>query len=140
MDRVSVSDGCWLWLGSRMTVKQYGRVAGPPGLLPRTWYAHRLAYHLFCGPIPPGLLVLHRCDNPSCVRPDHLFLGTNEANQDDKARKGRAVRYKLTPEQIPRIRRLLEADDLTISEIARQFSVTRGVIYKIRAGEIWRYC
>jgi hypothetical protein len=51
--------------------------------------AHRAAWSFENGPIPPGMHVLHRCDNPKCVRPDHLFLGTNADNMADKTRKGR---------------------------------------------------
>ena len=79
--------GCWVWGGYRNR-GGYGftRVGGrgAPGKL-----AHRLSWELHRGPIPNGLHVLHRCDNPSCVRPDHLFLGTNQENIADRIAKGR---------------------------------------------------
>jgi DNA-binding XRE family transcriptional regulator len=77
--------GCWEWCGSRFR-EGYGRiyVGG------RRIGAHRYIWEQEHGPIPSGLSVLHRCDNPRCVRPDHLFLGTPLDNAQDMARKGRA--------------------------------------------------
>ena len=83
------SSGCWLWYGAR-NGNGYG-VCGAGGL---KWLAHRVAWELSCGPIPEGgdyhgTCVLHRCDVPLCVNPDHLFLGTQADNMRDKAEKGR---------------------------------------------------
>jgi hypothetical protein len=82
--------GCFLWLGS-LTNKGYGQISGgahhaPPRL------AHRVAYELYVGPIPPGMFVLHKCDVRSCCNPDHLFLGDLWANARDMARKGRGLK------------------------------------------------
>ncbi len=82
-------DDCWPWKASR-SPKGYGWFHAPPeGVRRDMVQAHRVAWELACGPIPPGLWVLHRCDNPSCVRADHLFLGTNADNVADKMAKGR---------------------------------------------------
>ena len=86
--RVRRSDGCWEWIGVR-TVKRYGRHTEP--LTGRKLRAHRLSWEIHFGPIPDGLCVLHHCDNPPCVRPDHLFLGTDKDNSVDRVRKGRNV-------------------------------------------------
>lgn len=77
--------GCWLWTGS-VNSKGYGRIWYPPH---RFVFVHRLAWTLAYGPVPDGLCVLHRCDTPRCVRPDHLFLGTIRDNNHDMMRKGR---------------------------------------------------
>ena len=77
------SDGCWLWVGS--INHRYGWLV----VRGRKVRAHRFSYELAYGLIPVGLLVLHRCDNPPCVRPDHLFVGTQTDNMQDMLRKGR---------------------------------------------------
>lgn len=73
--------GCWLWAGS-WDKHKYGRVSG-------TVTAHRFFYAYFNGPITNGLHVLHKCDTPACVNPDHLFLGTHQDNMADKMKKKR---------------------------------------------------
>lgn len=75
---------CWEWTGVR-TAKGYGRVS----IAGRYIYVHRVSWEWHRGPIPPGLLVLHHCDNPPCVRPDHLWLGTMLDNVRDMDSKGR---------------------------------------------------
>ena len=84
--RVEKADGeaCWLWKGARRgeygALQTEGRMEG----------AHRVSYEINVGPIPEGMEVCHHCDNPPCVRPDHLFLGTTTDNRRDACRKGRA--------------------------------------------------
>ncbi len=87
---IAEGDGCWEWQRGRFP-KGYGRVALPRhgnDTQPQEG-AHRIAWLLTNGPIPDGLWVLHRCDNPPCCRPDHLFLGTLQDNVDDMVAKGR---------------------------------------------------
>ena len=79
--------GCWLWDGYVAPQNGYGLIAIGNRRMMR---AHRFAWKLYRGPIPEGLWVLHRCDNPDCVRPDHLFLGTAKDNSQDMLRKGRS--------------------------------------------------
>jgi hypothetical protein len=85
--KVNKTDGCWEWTGALMG-KGYGAI-NEGGRRGRMLHAHRVAWVLTRGPIPPGLFVCHHCDNMRCVRPDHLFVGTNSENMLDCSRKGR---------------------------------------------------
>ena len=76
--------GCWIWTGSCRPTG-YGQVF----VNKKTISAHKYTYETYKGPVAPGLLVLHKCDNPSCVNPDHLFLGTQSDNMYDMYKKGR---------------------------------------------------
>lgn len=80
--RVDKTSSCWLWRGP--TNGRYGRIG-------RRTYAHRASYELAYGQIPRGQFVLHRCDTPLCVRPDHLFLGSAKENSEDAKEKGRVA-------------------------------------------------
>ena len=93
----SAGDGaCWPWTAGRDNYG-YGRIGNGPGRSPAK--AHRVAWELTNGPIPAGLGVLHECDNPPCVNPAHLFLGTQQDNSKDAARKGRIRMPGLRGEQ-----------------------------------------
>ena len=94
--RVSKGDECWLWTAYKSG--GYGVLCcGRRGLNRR---AHRVAWEITNGPIPEGLYVCHSCDNPSCVRPAHLFLGTQSHNMSDMWRKERRPRKLATPRQL----------------------------------------
>lgn len=123
--------GCWNWTGA--LTKGYG-VIGNPGTSTGSIYAHRYSWMIHKGTIPLGMFVCHRCDNPRCVRPSHLFLGTAGDNNRDAARKGR--KGKLSPKQIPIIRSARKRGESTLSLSAR-FGVCRAQIYRIINQEQW---
>jgi hypothetical protein len=85
-EQVTILDDCWCWTG-RTIGYGYGQIYIPSRR--SNVLVHRLSYELFVGPILDGLFVLHTCDNPPCVRPSHLFLGTNADNMRDAWKKGR---------------------------------------------------
>ncbi|MER3405479.1 MAG: hypothetical protein C4289_10265, partial [Chloroflexota bacterium] len=105
--KVQKTDGCWYWLG-QVNKDGYGYLGVGSKLngTKRLVKAHRVVFELAFGPIPEGLEVCHHCDEPRCVRPDHLFLGTHADNMVDAFRKGRLKQLscKLTPDQVVEIR------------------------------------
>lgn len=94
--KVDTTGECWLWLAARIPPYGYGNFGGTQDGVRWVKLAHRHAYELAHGPIPEGMWVLHRCDNPPCVRPDHLFLGTHADNMRDMVAKGRHWATKKT--------------------------------------------
>jgi len=89
-------NGCHVWPGSKCK-KGYGLRAYHG----KTYRVHRVAWVHHFGEIPAGMHVCHRCDNPACANPEHLFLGTNEDNVRDKIRKGRGRRWRQTEPPVP---------------------------------------
>lgn len=133
------TDGCWPWTGSR-NKKGYGNLMVDR---PRTMLAHRFSWTIHNGEIPAGMRVLHRCDNPPCVNPAHLFLGTEADNAADRKAKGRNgdIRgekhhaARLTNEIVLRI----IADTRPHAAVAREYGVRPQTIYSIRLGKSWRH-
>lgn len=124
-------DGCWYWTGS--VRNGYGTILIPDKKVPVS--THRLSYQFHKGPIPDGLFVCHRCDNPLCINPDHLFLGTAADNNQDRTRKGRGRapkgpshrNSKFTESDIINIR----SSSLMPSQIAKKYSVAHATIANI---------
>ena len=128
--------GCWLW-----TASLYSNGYGQSSLVQYERKAHRLSYEVFVGPLTPGMSVCHKCDTPSCVNPDHLFLGTHQENMQDRSRKGRTwnkprwvgtknPRTLLTEEQVTAIRRL-HSEGLAYTTLAGMYGMQPSGIRKI---------
>lgn len=147
--RVVRGPGCWLWMGTTDTCG-YGRlvVGSRTDGTRRLAGAHRIAYALAAGPIPAGGQVLHRCDTPACVRPDHLFLGTQADNIADMVSKGRqrggSLRgeknptAKLTWAKVTEIRRLYANGGVSQRALGEMFGVEQTSVGFVVRGETWR--
>jgi hypothetical protein len=138
---IVLSTGCWEWRGSKDSYG-YGHIR-VNGKLEK---AHRYSYKIFIGPIPDGLLVCHRCDNPPCVKPEHLFLGTHLDNSRDRDLKGRAcIRVgskinssKIDEELASKIKVSLESGKKQF-EIANELKLSRSIINRIALGKTWKH-
>ncbi len=139
---VQKTDTCWIWIGARLSKNGYGVLGkteqGEDQSIYRNVTTHRFSWELHFGMIPEGLLVCHHCDNPPCVNPSHLFLGTDQDNVDDMFRKGREPHRntKLRPADIPPIRQMLARGDRPV-DIAILFGVNRTTICDVRSGRRW---
>jgi hypothetical protein len=141
---VSKDTDCWIWLGSKRE-KGYGQFTIYPG---RVVLAHRYAWQLTNGPIPPRLNVLHRCDNPPCVNPTHLFLGTIADNNRDMREKGRERKRaphgsenghsKLTEDAVRDIL-MKHADGAALKSLAHSYRVSSTAIWNIVHGHTWKH-
>ncbi len=137
--------GCVVFTGS-INRTGYGRIGR--GRHQVSMSAHRASYELFIGPIPAGLWVLHRCDNPPCVNPVHLFLGTGKDNTQDCIAKGRFIvgdhrgerhgMVKLKDADIPVIRARRAAGE-KLAVIAADFCVDQSLVSLIALRKIWRH-
>lgn len=143
MKFVAMSDGCWLWTGR--IIRGYGH--GQFSWCGRSAVASRVAWELFMGEEPGELLVCHHCDNPRCVNPAHLFLGTAADNSADMIKKGRGKqpklprdgerngRARLTWSQVDAIRRKLRTH--TQRSLAAEYGVSSATISGIASGRRW---
>jgi len=147
VDKSAGPDGCWFWTASRGH-GGYGAV----------WWngcmtsAHRVAYRVAVGEIPSGMCVLHKCDNPLCVNPEHLFFGTQQDNLSDMTSKGRQAVgasvvtrrgeecnfSKLTAPQVQEIRRL-DSSGVSSADISSKFGISRKYIWRIVSKKSWTH-
>lgn len=141
LSKIAVDEitGCWNWVpplhhSGYATLHADGR----------TRRAHRVSYEVHCGPIPDGMCVCHRCDNPKCINPEHLFLGTTAENVADRESKGRHNSpkgeehgcAKLTDQEVIAIRRESGASH---REIAAKYGVSRTTVTEVRSGVRWKH-
>lgn len=138
---VDDATGCWLWLGDHDR-RGYGRfwISGQRDDRVRPM-AHRWSFEHHVGPIPDGLCVCHRCDNPPCCNPEHLFVGTHKENVADCAAKGRRATptRKLTPEQVFAIRASHSSGrGPTHRELAKAHGVAKSTITSVLRGDTWK--
>ena len=155
--KVQMGDSCWLWTASKRS-KGYGAFCWHEQGQLVQGRAHVFSFRLLYGAIPLGLCVLHKCDNPACVNPDHLFLGTKSDNNEDMRRKGRHVpggthcgangnwkrgeahhAAKLDAAKVQEIRALYASGSWSYSKLAARFSVGVSAIHKVVNGSRWSH-
>ena len=134
------NSGCLLWTASVRGEDGYGvvKVNG------KTESTHRVSYRVFKGEVPEGFLVMHKCDTPCCVNPDHLVLGTPKDNSRDMVRKNRNfapsgedhANAKLSLEDVKKIRSI---EGLTYKDIGKMFNVSKSQVSMIRSYKKWKH-
>lgn len=142
MDRIIIrpKTRCWIWTENIENVG-YGIIK----INSKNYKAHRVSYEVFNGPIPDGLFCLHRCDVRSCCNPEHLFLGTDQDNSDDKVNKNRHLKgeemslSKLKNYQILEIRQKYATGNYTQQELGDQYLVGNDLISRIVNYKRWRH-
>jgi hypothetical protein len=140
---VDKTDSCWNWRGATSGSLGYGVFY----MDKKNTYSHRISYELLVGKIPDELCVLHKCDNPKCVNPEHLFLGTRSDNNKDRARKGRSRDQRgeknniarLKEKEVFEIKRLYSYGFITQRLLAKMFRVSFSNINDIVNEKRWAY-
>lgn len=142
---VAKSEGCWSWVGGSKAQKGYGLLQ-TGGRGSARVLAHRLSYEIHHGPIPDGLVVMHKCDNPNCVNPDHLRVGTTSENVKEAYEKRRKVSpFKrgadhhgalLNEEAV----RIIRAHPTTpLKPLAAMFGCSTNAVSAVRNGRTWKH-
>lgn len=151
-------NSCWIWLGAKH-IRGYGYFGVSHG---KNVYAHRFSYEISHGPIPDGMCIMHKCDNPSCVRPDHLQVGTQKDNIRDRDQKKRTATGKrsgvhtkpenfptwalrgenndracLTQKEAEEIRELFSSGSMKTDKLALKYGVGRSTIYRVIRREVY---
>ena len=148
VDRRSVEE-CWPWQGAISVAGGYGRIRlGGTRQHPKMAYAHRLALLFANGDLEDQRMACHRCDNPRCVNPNHLYFGTQAENVQDMDARGRRVNKqpkgsqhglsRLTENEVRQIR-LLTASGATAKALSEKFKISLVQTYHIRSGRVWKH-
>lgn len=134
--RFRVTPGCWIWLFGK-DQDGYGQVKFEG----KNTRASRCAYVLYKGRIPAGMFVCHTCDNPSCVNPGHLFVGTAGDNNIDKTKKGRGAKGErmANAKATDAIVRSIRTDTRPVKEIAKEYSMSETSVYYIINRKTWKH-
>lgn len=136
LQKVTKAERCWIWSACKAN-NGYGKTV----LHGKPLSAHVASYRLFKGDVPKGMVVMHKCDNPSCVNPEHLVLGTPKDNVDDMLQKGRQccgesrANSQLKSWMIPEIIRSNEKH----AQIARRLGVSATAVSFARKGRTWKH-
>lgn len=143
---VNEKSGCWEWQGSKRN--GYGRmiIGSRTDGSRKSESAHRISFEIFCGQIPDGMEICHRCDNPSCINPDHLFLGTRQDNINDRQRKGRNIyfigeeqpRAKLTKKSVKDARWERAIYGTSFQSLADKYGVSKKTMLNAIKGVTWK--
>lgn len=144
--RVKAPEECWEWTGSKSEFG-YGQTRQIINANGRTTLAHRVSWELKHGPIPNDQWVLHKCDNPPCVNPDHLFIGSQKDNMQDCKSKGRMICAKgemagnviLTSESVKAMRQAFRSGTQTMRQLGIQYGVTADAAYRVIRGINWKH-
>ena len=132
--KVEITDSCHIWTASKTrTGYGYFRADG------RTDLAHRVAYKLYNGEIPRGMYVIHACDNPSCVNPEHLAIGTQSDNILDCVMKNRHPKQKLTESDVTAMREKYESTKTTMTALAKEYGVDKSTVRLAIRGLNWSH-
>lgn len=149
--RLGRPDECWIWQGNTRANGGYGLLTLGSSKNQRHYRAHRISWELAHGPIPTGMHVCHRCDNPPCVNPKHLFLGTRYENMQDMLDKGRhrsnwprkhgTINWnaKLTDEQVLLIRARYSAGGISQGQLAKEYGISQSVMSAIVSRRLWQH-
>jgi hypothetical protein len=147
-DRSGGDNACWIWTGAKRGYQGYGTLK----IHGKQCVASRVSYEFYCGPIPDGMFICHRCDNPSCINPKHLFLGTPANNIADCTKKNRHnytprlnlpkgekhPGSKLTAQQVLEIRQL-HNQGMSYGRLAQMFPASKTSIAEICRRETWQH-
>lgn len=136
--KIIVNETCWEWQGSK-TIAKYGTIV----LEGRVQMVHRVSWELANGrSVAEGLFILHSCDNPSCINPEHLREGTQQDNMDDMVKRNRShaprTKWNTQESTIREIKRLRQ-QNVTVVEIAKRLNVGKSLVSHVSSGRTWKH-